>query len=256
MPVLGWRSAALWIGLGVLVGVAVSLAYGWLAFAGLGEAAMDRAVVGAVLLPTLLGGPLLGYLAAKLRELAKANDLVGVLAATDGLTACLNRGTFSACIDQWIKAGNLDHAPGAMLLVIDADRFRAINDEFGYDEGDEALRLIAQAIRNSVRSGDLVGRLCGAQLGVFLPGATSINTIDIAERIRTAIGETAFRPHGRLHQLTVSIGGVAIDGRTASGDLYRQADRRLYEAKKAGRDRIAIQAETPRAAPQAVGPLH
>ena len=82
------------------------------------------------------------------------------VASTDALTACLNRGAFTTLVD-----GHLERLPGmggarqGALLVIDADHFKSINDRYGHHCGDDALRAIADAIRSSVRKGDLIRRL-------------------------------------------------------------------------------------------------
>ncbi len=126
------------------------------------------------------------------------------------------------------------------LLVIDADHFKAINDRFGHGQGDEALRIISRAIRNSVRGGDLVGRLGGEEFGVFLPGANEMNAADVAERIRRAIADAAFLPNGARCPLSVSVGGAVYEVRIDFSDLFRVADQRLYEAKEAGRNRVQL----------------
>jgi len=131
-------------------------------------------------------------------------------------------------------------AEGA-LLVIDVDHFKNVNDSYGHDTGDEALRLIAATIRNSVRDVDIVGRLGGEEFGVFLPGLSRDLTAGIAERIRLAIHETAFAPEGKPHRLSVSIGGVTLLQEASFTDLYRIADQHLYAAKNDGRDRVDIE---------------
>lgn len=220
-----------------------AVSFGYQSFFSRGEAngAFEPGLVGSILLAILLAGPILLFLGLKLRELAIANQKLGLVASTDSLTACLNRGSFSERVDRELdEAGrSARHFKGA-LLIIDADHFKAINDTFGHDEGDEALRIIASQIRGQVRGGDLVGRLGGEEFGVFLPGATQENAAAVANRIRRAISEMPFRPRGKPHRLTVSVGGVSFEDQIGFVELYRIADRRLYQAKNAGRDRIEL----------------
>ena len=195
----------------------------------------------AVVMPIVLGGPMMVYLTLRHEQLRHANRQLELLAATDWLTTCLNRGTFTTqvLLDLDRHNAGLDGVGGS-LLIIDADDFKGVNDRFGHQQGDAALRMIADAIRASVRATDLVGRLGGEEFGVYLTGADLGTTDQVAERIRLAISHLQFSPSGLLHPLSVSIGGAAFTLRADFNDLYRLADQRLYEAKHAGRDRVAL----------------
>jgi diguanylate cyclase len=240
-----WHKLARWTVLGTLGCMVVSLAFNYMAFRGFTPDAMRQALISAVIIPVILAGPLFFYLTLKLRELKIVNHRLNVLASTDTLTSCLNRGAFSAQVDErLLRAGGRKPEGAGALLVIDADHFKSINDRFGHGHGDEALRIISRAIRTSVRSGDLVGRLGGEEFGVFLPGASEANAADVAERIRRAIAETAFLPNGARHPLSVSVGGAVYDARIDFSELFRIADRRLYDAKEAGRNRVQLSCPT------------
>lgn len=237
----GWKKLAQWTLFGTAGCIAVAVAMNWLLFRSLGDAALSRAMVSGVVIPIMLAGPLFFYLTLKLRELAVANHRLADVASTDFLTSCLNRGAFSSMVDAWLSATH-PSAPrtrGA-LLVIDADHFKTINDRFGHDQGDEALRIIAFSIKSVLRAGDLVGRLGGEEFGVFLPGASAENAADIGERIRALIEAASFCPGGRKCKLSVSVGIAAFQDQAPFTDLYRIADERLYEAKNAGRNRIRL----------------
>lgn len=249
----GWLMLARWTLAGTLGCIAVAVTINWLMFRGFGREAMTQSVASAVLIPVVLAGPLFFYLTLKMRELAVVNHKLKELATIDGLTACLNRTEFAARVDAVLEGAGERRRSQAALLVIDADHFKAINDRFGHDQGDEALRLIAAAIRDCVRREDLVGRLGGEEFGVFLPGANGRNAQDIAERIRGAISGTRFLPAEAEHRLSASIGGATVEGRSDFQTLFRMADRRLYEAKAAGRDRVAM---SPDAAPAASLAMH
>lgn len=221
--------------------VFVSTVYRTLLENGVGGTELRTGLPAAAGLAIILTGPILAFLALRLRDLARANQRLDIVASTDSLTSCLNRGAFSNRVDARLAddGRNQRRIKGA-LLVIDADHFKSINDSFGHDAGDEALRAIAGAIRGQVRKGDLVGRLGGEEFGVFLPGATQENAAGVAERIRRSISEIAFRPNGHRYDLTVSVGGVSFEDHLGFVELFRIADRRLYQAKNSGRNRIEL----------------
>ena len=162
-------------------------------------------------------------------------------ASTDALTQVMNRAAFSTLVDAYLKQvrSAQDKARGA-LLIIDADNFKSVNDRFGHDRGDEALITIAKSIKSTLRAPDLVGRLGGEEFGVFLPGATTEQASNVAERIRQTVNVAEFSPAGARHHLSVSVGGAVFEKELPFADLFRLADQQLYAAKQAGRNRVAI----------------
>lgn len=230
-----WSSVGRWTVFGTLACVLVSVVFNALMFDDLGQRALQRSLLSAVILPILLGGPLFFYLSSRLRGLAITNVRLGLVARTDSLTACLNRGAFTAKVTSLLA----ERTDGA-LLMIDADNFKAVNDMYGHDMGDEALTIIARSIRAVLRAGDLVGRLGGEEFGVFLPGANQRAAEAIAERIRGSVNLAAFAPDGQQQTLSVSIGGAVFDGPVSFSDLFRIADQRLYGAKQTGRNRATV----------------
>jgi diguanylate cyclase len=138
------------------------------------------------------------------------------------------------------------------LLIIDVDHFKNVNDSFGHDCGDEALKIIAQAIKGVVREIDLVGRIGGEEFSVFLPGTDPNRTQLVAERIRAAVSTVEFYPTGNRCDLSVSVGGAIYDREATFSELFRQADQRLYAAKQNGRNRVEINGASARDA----RPLH
>ncbi|WP_246248905.1 GGDEF domain-containing protein [Chelativorans alearense] len=229
-----------WTILGTAGCIVVAVSINYTLFLSFDEAVRKRAVLSAVVITILLAAPLFFYLTLKLRELAIVNYKLADAAATDFLTRCLNRGSFSARVEKWLADGGDDEAVAGALLVIDADHFKKINDRFGHYEGDMALKAIAHAIRSAVRKTDLVGRLGGEEFGVFLPGATERGAASVAERIRQRVNRVAFRPGGEICPLSVSVGCAAFTRRVGFSELFRVADERLYEAKSAGRNRIML----------------
>ena len=235
---MNWSSVGRWTVFGTLACVAASTGFTILAFGDLtGELAV-RLLVSAAALPIVIGAPLFFYFSMRMRGLAIANARLGRVARTDSLTACLNRGAFTGRIDAWLRDPTSPSC-GALLMV-DADNFKAINDLFGHDQGDEALTIIARAIRSALRHGDIVGRMGGEEFGVFLPGVTQHQAQVIADRIRTVVNAAEFRPDGQLRPLSVSIGGAAFSETTSFTQLFRIADQRLYGAKHAGRNTATV----------------
>jgi diguanylate cyclase (GGDEF)-like protein len=206
-------------------------------FISLDDAARLRAITTDILLPIILAAPLLLFFTSKLRELAIAHQHLTIYASTDSLTGVLNRAAFATLVDAYLKE---TRDPNGALLVIDADNFKSINDSYGHDRGDEALRMIASAMRSLLRSPDLVGRLGGEEFGVFLPGSDAGNAAIVGERIRKNVFDSVFVPGTQPHQLSVSIGGAAFNHTIEFHDLFRLADQQLYAAKQAGRNRIVV----------------
>ncbi len=195
-----------------------------------------------VLIPLVLGIPLFGFLLGKQRQLALAHRELMVLASTDALTSLLNRRAFVAIVENYLD--RMEHKrtdAKAALLVIDIDHFKKINDTFGHDSGDVALARVAQAIKDSVRDFDVVGRIGGEEFSVLLPGASEERAAAIAERIRSNVFETDLALAGGTRRVSVSVGGVTFDDGRDISELLRTADQRLYAAKRTGRNRVVMQ---------------
>ncbi len=232
----GWRKLGSWTVFGTLGCMVVAVVFNVIAFRNLGEDALRQGILSAVVITTILAGPLFFYLTLKLRELAIANHKLNRLASIDGLTGCLNRAAFTEAAERQIQAAR---APGA-LLVIDVDNFKHINDAYGHPTGDQALQEIATAIETNVRADDLVGRLGGEEFGVLLCRLEEDEARAVGERVRRAVWAVRFAPEGRNHPLSVSIGCACFDGRISYRELFRRADARLYDAKRAGRNRVEV----------------
>jgi diguanylate cyclase len=231
----GHGRVALWPLIGTLASIAVSLAYVFVFQTGASPSVRTTMIAGAIIMPIVLAPPFLIYLTLQNRKLALAERRLQVLANIDSLTSLLNRGAFTRELDRALAAG----ASGA-LLFLEADYFKSVNDRFGHAQGDYALRIIANAIRLSVRENDIVGRLGGEEFAVFLPEAGIAETEAIAERIRASVAGAPFRPLGKRHRLTISVGGTVFSAGADAAGLFRSADKRLYQAKDEGRDRAIV----------------
>lgn len=229
-----WQRVVVWTLAGPLVCIAISLAFVWLTLSHLQADDFRGVVIVATVLPAVIAAPLFFLHSLKLRELAIANHKLHDLASLDGLTGCLNRSAFQAKVQHWLQTS----AQGA-LLIIDADHFKSINDTYGHDSGDEALKVIATAIRTAIRSDDICGRIGGEEFGVYMPNVASHIVLDVAERLRAAVSEAAFAPDGQKN-LSVSVGCAVHTHASTYAELFSIADEQLYVAKELGRNRVRV----------------
>jgi len=236
-----WGRVILSTVLGTSICVAAAVYVDSFNFANMDDAGRVRALLTDVVLPIVLAVPMFLFFTGKLRELAIAHRHLTIYASTDGLTQVMNRAAFSTLVDAYLKDVHASAGrAGGALLIIDADNFKAVNDRYGHDRGDEALIAIAAAIKAMLRAPDIVGRLGGEEFGVFLPGANADQAERVAERIRASVSATAFAPAGTPHELSVSVGGAVFAATLPFADLFRVADRQLYAAKQHGRNRVEI----------------
>ena len=162
----------------------------------------------------------------------------------DSMTGLANRDAF---LERLSEAKRLSDQ--GFLLMIDADRFKQINDDYGHDAGDRALLAVANAISQSIRATDFGARIGGEEFAVILCGASREDAVMIAERVRTNVEHMAFTTaEGEQLKVTVSVGGAVFGPKSRSKEIMRAADRQLYEAKRNGRNMVFISSEQPRAA--------
>ena len=225
--------------LGTLFCVIVALGFDSYSFE-TGEWTLKDRWMNNIVIPLILAPGFFAFLLTKLRELAIAHRDLMEVASIDSLTTCLNRRAFVAMVDGYMKRVTRDLPPVGGLLVIDVDHFKVVNDKFGHQTGDEALVSIARAIKKNVRDIDLVGRMGGEEFSVFMPGLSPSMTLAVAERIRISVRSVSFRPDGEPCILSISVGGATFDEPVPFTDLFRQADERLYQAKRSGRDRVEV----------------
>lgn len=164
----------------------------------------------------------------------------------DSLTGVLLRREAETVLERELRRARRTRQTLSVLLI-DIDFFKAINDEFGHLIGDQALRQTAAAIGACLnRAGDAVGRWGGEEFLCVVPGASRTSAKNVAERIRQTVADTVRFTHGGVERgLTVSIGGACFDTESAQTGLVLvgAADKALYTAKHAGRNRCAF-AET------------
>lgn len=169
-----------------------------------------------------------------LSQLRRTQEQLELLATRDSLTNVLNARAFAAELAQELGRNRRYGRPLA-LIYLDLDDFKKVNDAHGHATGDAVLRLVADAMRSAVRRADLVGRLGGDEFGVLMPETDGAVAHAAAIRLVTGI-RSVFRG---TPSVTASIGVVAVAGTEAGSDeLLRKADQAMYEAKRAGKDRV------------------
>ncbi|MBZ9656625.1 GGDEF domain-containing protein [Phyllobacterium lublinensis] len=176
-------------------------------------------------------------------ELEITNAKLFEKSSRDSMTGLLNREAFFNHMED------MRVRQRGSLLIIDADHFKKINDMHGHYNGDGALMAIAQRIDDSIGPDDSLGRIGGEEFAVYLATDDEAQVKSIAETIRLEVNNIEYRtPENELIPLSVSIGGVVgVSSRTIA-DYFQIADRRLYEAKRSGRNCVCIQSKMQHAA--------
>ncbi|WP_309086157.1 GGDEF domain-containing protein [Chelativorans sp.] len=171
------------------------------------------------------------------RQLRLAHEIMVYTANHDRMTGLPNRERFIEHLEAAHRGQQRD-----VLLLIDADHFKQINDRLGHLRGDDALVEIARAVRQSVRGGDVVGRIGGEEFAVLLKDVSPAHAADIAEKIRQRVESIPWPvPVSGAPGLSVSIGGAPLGEELATvPEILELADRRLYAAKRAGRNRVVF----------------
>lgn len=181
-------------------------------------------------------------LGAQLRRRMRAESELVLLARTDGLTGLNNRRSFGEVLDcEWRRARRAHSV--FSLLFVDVDRFKAYNDTYGHQAGDDALAAVARCIGDNIRRpADTAARYGGEEFVVLLPDTPPTGAAQIAERIRAAIDELALEHAGSEYgRVTASI-GLASWTPEQEGEadaVIKAADEALYYAKATGRNKVA-----------------
>jgi diguanylate cyclase (GGDEF)-like protein len=207
---------------------------------------VDGRVVGAIVASRRLGGPwpeatrrLLDDAAAEASAAltrAYSHRAAQAQASTDALTGLPNRRYFDEYVGLLARRRRSGDAVG--ILMVDIDRFKILNDTHGHATGDVVLRAVAGAIVGAVREDDVPARFGGEEFVVLLRNPGPIVAVEVGERIRSAVRDLDLRRHG-VRGVSVSVGVAVADGPDDPIEsLIDTADRALYRAKRAGRDRV------------------
>ena len=187
--------------------------------------------------------------ARTLLELKQYLDSCQEAAFTDHLTGLANRRRFERQLEREVARTERYSRPFCLLLV-DIDNFKDVNDTYGHDAGDEALRRVANVIQSGTRGIDTGARIGGDEFAVILPETALERGLEVAERLRAAVAALDLGPAGRV---TASLGVAELPACARTGEEMRSAaDAALYEAKRGGRDRVG---RAPRSEPNPARPL-
>ncbi|MBA1145948.1 diguanylate cyclase [Ectothiorhodospiraceae bacterium WFHF3C12] len=185
------------------------------------------------------GGRVLEGIIMNITDRKNLEQELSSLARCDPLTGLANRREFyKLLVDELERAQRYDRP--LALLWLDLDDFKQVNDRLGHLAGDEVLRRLAHLLADSVRTADRVARIGGEEFVVLLPEMGLEEASETAERLRRLVGETRFElDGGDAVSTTVSVGVAVYPVHGASvDDLAGAADQAMYDAKRAGRDRV------------------
>ncbi|CAM3970512.1 sensor domain-containing diguanylate cyclase [Vibrio neonatus] len=163
-------------------------------------------------------------------HLKRAQQKLMTLAEKDPLTKHWNRRRFDSALSKLSNTVQQDPSFHACLIIVDIDYFKEINDRHGHDEGDRVLIEVANTLANNSRDSDLVCRIGGEEFAVLMPKTNMLDAIEAAHRLKASIY------HNRDLNVTVSCGVSPVLEQELQ--TYREADQALYQAKRAGRNRV------------------
>ena len=208
-----------------------------------GGDAIGALVVGAKRAGVLRGleirnGSVLGALAVNALEAAWELAETSRRSRTDALTGAWNRRHFDEQLERVLNETDRFGKPCA-LVICDIDFFKKVNDTYGHDAGDAVLVQVADVLREGVRTVDICARLGGEEFALLLPQTDVDGAVELADRLRMRVEALAILHGGVSIRVTVSMGVATYQpGTPGKGQLFKQADERLYAAKNGGRNRV------------------
>jgi diguanylate cyclase len=158
-------------------------------------------------------------------------------ALTDALTGIPNRQAYDERIEQEFARWKRFETPLA-LLVWDVDYFKKINDTYGHMAGDKVLQAIARVLGGHIRETDFLARYGGEEFAMMMPGATAAVALKAADKLRREVETCGFHYHGTDVTITISCGISQFRTGDTTETVFERADRALYAAKQAGRNRV------------------
>ncbi len=177
--------------------------------------------------------------AAEVNKLQEEVSRLSELISTDTLTGLANYRYFLQALDQEMERTMRSGQPTS-LIMLDIDHFKKVNDSWGHETGNQALKHVAGMIARTVRRLDIACRYGGEEFAVILPDTDLGAAAQVAERIRQAIAESPLELGSNTLELTASLGIATyrLDRKSVPDDLVARADHFLYQAKQEGRNRV------------------
>ena len=173
--------------------------------------------------------------------ISRANTYAKVLqyATLDALTGLNNRRQFEVRLNQEIATTKRQRNP-LCAMMIDIDFFKKVNDTYGHASGDSVLRTVASIIKEHLRESDIPSRYGGEEFAVLLPFTRIDEAKIVGERLRKAVEETPVPIDKKNINVTISMGLAEFTPDESGDELFKRADKALYEAKESGRNRVCI----------------
>lgn len=193
-------------------------------------------MLAAVLIPLFVATPVYGWISALTLRLERSNAALDRLAHTDALTGIANRRAAMALLRDWTDARS--GAAACTIAIADVDDFKCINDAFGHDTGDAALRHVATILERLARTGWLVARIGGEEFLLAAPAPAQPHFAAAIEAMRSALAATPLITQAGPHTITASFGMAEWHRAEPAERLLSRADRALYRAKQTGRNRV------------------
>lgn len=185
---------------------------------------------GLALISAMIAGSMAWQAGRVILRLRRDSDRFERLSRLDALSGLLNRRAFSEAL---VAAG-----PNCTLMVMDIDRFKAINDTYGHTTGDEVIIRVSALIGECLGPSVAAGRMGGEEFGVILNAPAQEARVAQAEMLRAAIAREPFQVPGRALKVTISAGLAETQEGRSADQVYASADKALYLAKTTGRDRV------------------
>ena len=197
-----------------------------------------------VKVPFLLGDgtPTLIGISSDITELHQLKEQLHQQSVRDGLTGLYNRRFFFELCEKNLSL-DMRHHLASVLIVLDVDQFKCINDRFGHPLGDSALVHLGRVMQSVLRSEDVLARIGGDEFAILLPNTTLLAAASLAERLRLQVMQSPLPlPDGDKLVITISAGLVENGEGELMESLYARADQMLYQAKQSGRNCVACKA--------------
>ena len=179
-------------------------------------------------------------IASNRNALEKANLELETLSRTDMLTQLNNRGYWEECLSTEFSRFQR-YKTTCSVIMFDIDHFKNVNDTFGHQAGDEAIRLVSKILLKNLRATDIAGRYGGEEFGVILGNTDAESALTFCERIREEIAEAEVNFEGQSIKFTVSLGiSQAVESIPDYVTWLSEADQALYASKEGGRNQTQI----------------
>jgi diguanylate cyclase (GGDEF)-like protein len=193
-----------------------------------------------VVIPLAVSMPVTGVIVKLLREVEDARRSLQQQAWRDELTGLLNRRRFAELAQRELQLARRSNQPLALAMV-DIDDFKFVNDRHGHAAGDEVLRAVSRAAASALRATDLSARWGGEEFALLLPGTTGAAALAVLARTSQGVRSLEVALEGGAHvSCTVSVGVATLQPGEAFDTLVSRADRAMYAAKLAGKDRVVL----------------